>query len=264
MNESLPTIILGGGFVGLFTALHLSHQKYPAPVILIDRTERFAFKPLLYEYLTEEMNDNQVNPRYEELLKGSGVKFIQDTVQKIDIEQKRVELSNNGSIAYQYLAIALGSQTGYFGIEGAKEHTLPFWTRKDAIALKAHLQDCLKRSRLDAVAHGGNPLWPRCIALYEDPQEREGASPPPAGGASVARQKLLTVAIVGAGASGVLKDTASHIELAATLADILPQWYIKQGGEFEQIRLILINRGSQILSSNSERLRNAAEKVLQL
>ena len=238
MNDSKPTIILGGGFVGLFTALHLSYQKYPAPVILIDRTERFVFRPLLYEYLTAEMDDNQVNPRYEELLKGSGVKFIQDTVQKVDIEQKRVELANNGSIAYQYLAIALGAQTGYFGIEGAKEHTLPFWTRSDAIALKNHLQDCLTRS-----------------LKSDNPQERKGASPSPAGGACVARQKLLTVAIVGAGASGV--------ELAGTLADILPQWYIKQGGEFEQIRLVLINRGSQILSSNSEKLRTAAEKVLQ-
>ena len=223
MNESKPTIILGGGFVGLFTALHLSHQKYPAPVILIDRTERFVFRPLLYEYLTAEMSDEQVNPRYEELLKGSGVEFIQDAVQKVDIEQKRVELANNDSITYQYLVLALGAQTGYFGIEGAKENTLPFWTRQDAIALKSHIQDCLRQS-----------------LSTDNPQER---------------QRLLTVAIIGAGASGV--------ELAGTLADILPQWYIKQGGDFEQIRLVLVNRGSQILSSNSEKLRNAAEKALE-
>lgn len=223
MNNSQPTVILGGGFTGLFTALHLSQQDYPDPIILIDRTERFVFKPLLYDYLTEEMNDSQVNPLYEELLSGSKVRFIRDTVENIDIDGKQVELANNYSITYQYLVIALGSQTGYFGIEGAKEHTLPFWTRKNAIALKNHLQDCLKRS-LDT----------------EDPLER---------------QKLLTVAIVGAGATGV--------ELAATLADILPQWYLKQGGKFEQLRLILINRGSQILSSNSERLRQAAQAALQ-
>ena len=223
MNESLPTIILGGGFVGLFTALHLSHQKYPNRVILIDRTEHFVFRPLLYEYLTAEMSDEQVNPRYEELLKGSGVEFIQDAVQKVDLEQKRVELANNSSIGYQYLVLALGAQTGYFGIEGAKEHTLPFWTRQDAIVLKNHLQDCLRQS-----------------LSTEDTLER---------------QKLLTVAIIGAGASGV--------ELAGTLADILPQWYIKQGGDFEQIRLVLVNRGSQILSSNSESLRTAAEKALE-
>ncbi|WP_036488429.1 NAD(P)/FAD-dependent oxidoreductase [Myxosarcina sp. GI1] len=224
MNNSIkPTIILGGGFVGLFTALHLSQQNYPAPVILIDRQERFVFKPLLYDYLTEEMNDSQVNPLYEKLLEGSGVEFIRDTVQKIDLDKKRVELANNGSIAYKYLVLALGSQTGYFGIEGAKEHTLPFRTRENAIALKNHLQNCLKRS-----------------LSIEDFQER---------------QQLLTVIIVGAGATGV--------ELAGTLADVLPQWYIKQGGNFEQIRLILINRGSQILSSASERLRHAAQTALQ-
>lgn len=223
MNNSQPTIILGGGFTGLFTALHLSQQDYPNRVILIDRQERFVFKPLLYDYLTEEMDDSQVNPLYEKLIEGSKVKFVQDAVNKIDLENRQVELANNGNINYEYLVLALGSQTGYFGIEGAKERTLPFWTRQDAIALKKHLQDCLMRS-----------------LCTNDPYER---------------QKLLTVAIVGAGATGV--------ELAATLADVLPQWYLKQGGEFEQLRLILINRGSQILSNNSERLRTAAQAALQ-
>ena len=207
----------------MFTALHLSQQKYPDPVILIDRKDRFVFKPLLYDYLTEEMSDNQVNPLYEELLEGSRVKFIRDKVQEIDVGKKRVELANNGSIGYKYLVLALGSQTGYFGIEGAKENTLPFWTRQDAIALKKHLQDCLARSLEVENTHK--------------------------------RQKLLTVAIAGAGATGV--------ELAATLADVLPQWYLKQGGKFEQLRLVLIDRSSQILSSASDRLRQAAQAALE-
>ena len=223
MNDLKPTIILGGGFTGLFTALHLSQQNYPNPVVLIDRQDRFVFKPLLYDYLTEEMSDNQVNPLYEELLEGSEVKFIRDKVQEIDVGKKRVELANNGSIGYKYLVLALGSQTGYFGIEGAKENTLPFWTRQDAIALKNHLQDCLTRS-----------------IKVEDPY---------------IRQKLLTVAIAGAGATGV--------ELAATLADVLPQWYLKQGGKFEQLRIVLIDRSSQILSSASDRLRQAAQAALE-
>ena len=90
MKDPKPTIILGGGFTGLFTALHLSKQNYCDPVILIDRHDRFVFKPLLYDYLTEEMNDSQVNPLFETLLEGSGVQFIQDTVQKIDLENRQV------------------------------------------------------------------------------------------------------------------------------------------------------------------------------
>ncbi|WP_052055290.1 NAD(P)/FAD-dependent oxidoreductase [Myxosarcina sp. GI1] len=146
MNDLQPTIILGGGFVGLFTALHLSKQNYSERVMLVDRQERFVFKPLLYDYLTAEMNDSQVNPLYQELLEGSGVVFVRDTVRKIDPEKRRVELANKGNINYKYLVLALGAQTGYFGIEGAKEHTLPFRTRENAIALKNHLQECLKRS----------------------------------------------------------------------------------------------------------------------
>jgi hypothetical protein len=42
---SSPTVILGGGFVGLFTALHLGQENYPGPVLLIDPNDRFTFKP---------------------------------------------------------------------------------------------------------------------------------------------------------------------------------------------------------------------------
>jgi hypothetical protein len=48
-SEPLPTLILGGGFTGLFTALHLSRQHYTTPTILIDREWNFIFKPLLYD-----------------------------------------------------------------------------------------------------------------------------------------------------------------------------------------------------------------------
>lgn len=76
------TAIVGGGFAGLFTALHLAHQQYPRPVILIDRNDRFCFKPLLYEYFSGQMEAKQVVPRYEELLQGSNVKFVQDSVKR--------------------------------------------------------------------------------------------------------------------------------------------------------------------------------------
>lgn len=87
-------VILGGGFAGLFTALHLSHSHYPRPIILIDQNERFCFKPLLYEYFSGEMELDQVVPCYQELLKGSGVIFVQGTVQAIDLPQKRIQLAS--------------------------------------------------------------------------------------------------------------------------------------------------------------------------
>ncbi|WP_390625433.1 NAD(P)-binding protein [Nostoc linckia] len=53
-SQSHPTVILGGGFAGLFTALHLSQQNYSHPIILIEQRDRFSFKPLLYELLSGE------------------------------------------------------------------------------------------------------------------------------------------------------------------------------------------------------------------
>jgi demethylphylloquinone reductase len=61
MNDlTNPTIILGGGFTGLFTTLHMRHQYCSLLTILIDKEERFIFKPLLYEFLSGEMNASQV------------------------------------------------------------------------------------------------------------------------------------------------------------------------------------------------------------
>ncbi|MEH2414201.1 NAD(P)/FAD-dependent oxidoreductase [Nostoc sp.] len=224
MNSPVyQTLIVGGGFAGLFTALHLAHKNYPRSVILIDKDERFCFKPLLYEYFDGEMDAFQVVPRFSELLKGSGVIFVQDTVQSIDLHQKAVKLASGNSYNYSNLVLALGSVTGYHQVEGAKENAFPFWTQADAIALERHLRDCLQRA-----------------VQTEDLEQR---------------RKLLTVVVVGGGASGV--------EMAATLADFLPHWYSALGGNQSEIRMVLLNHGKQILNGDiNDPLREIAEREL--
>lgn len=224
-NAIHQTVIVGGGFTGLFTALHLSHQHYPRSVTLIDREERFCFKPLLYEYFSGEMDDQQVVPRFEELLHNSGVIFVQDTVQSIDLHQRQVQLASGDCYNYSNLVLALGSVTGYFGVEGALEYALPFWTQEDAIAIDKHLRDCLQRA-----------------VQIEDPAER---------------RRQLTVAVIGGGPSG--------IEMVSTLADLLPQWYAGLGGKPEEVRVVLLNQGTEILKGDSySHLRETAEQKLQL
>jgi NADH dehydrogenase len=181
-NSVYQTVILGGGFTGLFTALHLAHSHYPRSVILIDQNDRFCFKPLLYEYFSGQMEAPQVIPRFSELLCDSGIIFVQDTVEAVDLQNQKVNLVSGNSYQYSNLVLALGSVTGYFGTEGAQVHALPFRTQQDAIAIDRHLRDCLQRALQIA-----------------DPQQR---------------LQLLTVAVVGGGPSGV--------EMAATLADFLP------------------------------------------
>ncbi len=222
------TIILGGGFTGLFTALHLSHHHYSQPIILIDQQERFSFNPMLYEFLSGEMSDEQVCPRYEKLLDGSGVAFVQDTVQAVDLEQRQVELASGTSYNYKYLVLALGSTASYFGVKGAREHCFCFRNGKDAVALAKQLRDCLQR------------------AIQTTDLEQ--------------RRILLTVAIIGAGPSGV--------ELAATLADLLPSWYAQLGGEPQQLRVVLLDRQTEILTTGprggvKSELQETAQAALQ-
>jgi demethylphylloquinone reductase len=219
--DKLPTLILGGGFTGLFTALYLSHQHYQTPTILIDKGSRFIFKPLLYEFLTGEMNTRYICPRYDNLLHKSGIEFIQDTIQSIDLNQRQVKLASGLHYNYSNLVLSLGSVAGYCGVEGAKEHTLTFGTTEDAVVLAKHLRDCLQRATQASKSE---------------------------------QQTLLTVAIMGGGCTG--------IELAATLADLLPNWYTPLGGDTTDIRVVVIQRGKEILKGNNDLLRQAAQNAL--
>jgi NADH:ubiquinone reductase (non-electrogenic) len=183
----------------------------------------FVFKPLLYELLSSEVKLELICPRYDRLLHNSGITFVLGTVAAIDLEQKQVKL-NGLTYSYRNLVLALGSTTSYFGIPGAKEHALSFRTAYDVFALGQHL-----RNRLQIATQ------------TEDIKERRA---------------LLTVAIVGGGASGV--------EMAATLADLLPTWYIPLGGNPQDIRIVILQRGSEILKeSASDRLRETAQSALQ-
>jgi NADH dehydrogenase len=222
-QSSHPTIILGGGFVGLFTALHLSQQNYPHPIVLIEQRDRFSFKPLLYELLSGELHSEQVYPRYKELLSGSHIQFVQDTVKSIDLHHQCITVASDQRYSYRSLVLALGGKTTYFNTPGADQYTFSLTNGAEAIALRQHL-----RNRLH-------------LAL----QAKTDAE----------RRHWLTVAIVGAGPAG--------IELACTLSDLLPIWYDELGGDSHETRIVLVNRSREILKGDiNSQLRCTVQRAL--
>src|SRR6267378_632213 len=110
-------IIVGGGFGGGFTARDLADA---GDITLLSDQDHFLFKPLLYEYLSGEVEAWHIAPPYEELL-DQQVKVVHSPVQGIDFPSRTVSLAGNETLTYDILVIALGATTNYAGVEGAQE-----------------------------------------------------------------------------------------------------------------------------------------------
>ena len=131
-----PVIIVGGGFGGLYTALALAEERQHPPILLIEPRDRFLFLPLLYELLSGELRSWEVAPRYDALLAGKGVAWLQDRVDRIDAPARTVHTSGGRQLRFSQLVIACGATTAHFGIPGVAEHALGFRTLADVERLQ--------------------------------------------------------------------------------------------------------------------------------
>ncbi|XP_008813033.2 alternative NAD(P)H-ubiquinone oxidoreductase C1, chloroplastic/mitochondrial isoform X3 [Phoenix dactylifera] len=195
-NQRPRVCILGGGFGGLYTALRLESLVWPddrkPQVLLVDQSDRFVFKPLLYELLSGEVDDWEIAPSFTDLLRNTSVQFVKDRVELLRpldhlnrIEMREPGRSRSGGlvqlesgiiIEYDWLVLALGAEAKLDVVPGSAEYAFPFSTLEDARKVNSKLR-MLER-------------------------ERFGKDSPP-----------IRVAIVGCGYSGV--------ELAATISERL-------------------------------------------
>jgi NADH dehydrogenase len=177
-KDKARILIIGGGFGGLFTALDLAGA---CQVTLVSPEDHFLFTPMLYEYLSGEVEAWHIAPQFKELL-DDDVRLIRGEVSDIDFNAREATIAGRESrIAYDVLVLAAGGITNYWNIEGAEEFAFPFRKISHADALRQRMVDALDRVPPDA-----------------PPQDA---------------RRALTFAIVGAGASGV--------ELATKMSDLL-------------------------------------------
>jgi len=144
---SAPVVIVGGGFGGLYTALALAARRQHPPILLIEPNDRFLFLPLLYELLSGELRSWEIAPRYDTLLAGKGVAWLQDRVVRINTEASRVQTAAGRELAYSRLVIATGAQANSFGIPGVAEHSLGFRTLADVERLQRLIHSLRERAR---------------------------------------------------------------------------------------------------------------------
>ncbi|MEL4894428.1 NAD(P)/FAD-dependent oxidoreductase [Crocosphaera sp. Alani8] len=143
-EQPLRICIVGGGFGGLYTALRLTQftweEEQTPEVILIDKSDRFLFTPLLYELITEEMQTWEIAPPYEELLADTSIRFHQGCVTGIDTENQQLQLDNHNSLHYDRLVLAMGGKTPLDDFSGVKDYAIPFRTIEDAYRIKERLR----------------------------------------------------------------------------------------------------------------------------
>lgn len=224
-NQKTHTVIVGGGFGGLFTALNLAGT---GDVTLISDEDHFLFTPMLYEYFSGEVEEWHIAPNYKELLDES-VNFIRDEVANVDLDARLVTLKNRGqNLSYDVLVIAVGGLTNYAGVPGAEEFSIPF--RKIAHA------DKLRRRMVDALDHVPPDLPP------------------------LDTQRALSFAVVGAGASGIELST----KMADLLRDAFQRRALQGEPRVLVIEMgdkILPGMGGEIRGHVDEALRNSHVEV---
>ena len=134
-------VILGGGFGGIFTALEIAGA---ADVTLVNDADHFIFTPMLYEYLSGEVEAWHIAPKYNELL-DDNVHLVQSAASAVDLKSQTVTLANQKTLNYDVLVLALGGITNYVGVEGAQENSMPFRKLEHADNLRALMVAALDR-----------------------------------------------------------------------------------------------------------------------
>ncbi|PQB04641.1 NAD(P)/FAD-dependent oxidoreductase [Aureitalea marina] len=220
----LPRIVvIGGGFAGISAIRQLT--RVPAQIVLFDRHNYHTFQPLLYQVSTAGLEpDSIAYPLRKVFRKHKDFHFRMAQVERIDPEKKTI-LTNIGTLSYDYLIIATGTKTNYFGNAQIERNSMPMKTVAQALDIRSLM-----------------------LQNIEKADREENAS---------RRKQLLTFVIAGAGPTGV--------ELAGALAEfrkgILGKDY--QYLDRSDMRVVLIEGSGRVLVAMSEFASKKSQQFLE-
>jgi NADH dehydrogenase len=238
-QKKTQIVIVGGGAGGLALAKRLGarYGRAKHDIILVDRNRTHIWKPLLHEVAAGSLDANLDEVGYRGHCSRWGYRFFFGTLENVDRQAREIviaplldddgsELIGRHRIRYDYLVIAVGSETNDFGIPGVRDYCMLLDSRTDADRFRNRLLNhCLRVSR----------------AMTGDPP----------------RDEFVHVAIVGAGATGV--------ELAAELynaASALRHYGLEIFDE-TRLKVTLIEAGPRILAALRDKLAEAAKHELE-
>jgi NADH dehydrogenase len=216
-------VIAGAGFAGLTCARGL--KRAPVDVLLVDRNNYHLFTPLLYQVATAVLDPGEIARPVRQLIRPlPNADFLLANVTGADFEQRHL-LTDHGPLSYDYLVLATGSQSDYFGRASLAQHAFGLKDLGEGLAVRNRILKHFEESR-----------W------ISDREER---------------RSLLTFAVVGGGPTGV--------ELAGALSELISLVLRKDYRDLDLglVRVVLLEAAGSLLSTFAVPLREAARRSLE-
>ena len=128
-------VVVGGGFGGVAAVRKL--KRADVDITLIDRHTYNTFQPLLYQVATASLNPGDITWFLRAIrAKQSNVRFLKGVVTSMDHTTQTVHLASGVDVRYDYLVIAVGVTTNFFGVPGAEENSMPLYKRSQALQVR--------------------------------------------------------------------------------------------------------------------------------
>ena len=227
-------LILGGGFAGIEVLRQLQktfQNDIRIDITLVSRDNFFLFTPMLPEISSGMIETRHIVTPLRAFC--NRAKFYETEIESIDLEKKEVVITHrigkhtmpiewrSHMLKYDYLVLALGSETNFFGVSEAAKQAFTLKNLGDAIVLRNHVINMLEQADIE----------------HEDID---------------LRKRLLTFVVVGGGFSGV--------EIVGELNDFILDSikYFYHNLQKSYARIILINSGGRILPEVTEDLADFA------
>ncbi|NWJ52818.1 MAG: NAD(P)/FAD-dependent oxidoreductase [Bacteroidetes bacterium] len=222
MKAKQKVIVIGGGFSGIQLVRKLNEKLFD--ILLIDKINHHQFQPLFYQVATSQIEPSSISFPLRNVFKNkTNVQIRLAEVLSVDNENNKIN-TTIGDFDYDYLVIALGCKTNFFGNNDISKYTFTLKTTYDAITIRNHILQTFE----DIISANEN--------------EKEG---------------LLNVVIVGAGPTGVELAGA----FAEIKKNILPRDY--SGIDFSKFRIVLVEGSPNTLNNMSLTAKNASRHYLQ-
>jgi len=216
-------VIAGAGFAGLTCARAL--KRAPVDVLLVDRNNYHLFTPLLYQVASALLDPGEIARPVRQLIRPlHNADFLLANVTGADLEQRRL-LTDHGPLSYDYLVLATGSRSDYFGKASLAHHAFGLKELDEGLAVRNRVLQRFEESR-----------W------TTDREER---------------RSLLTFVVVGGGPTGV--------EMAGALSELISLVLRKdyRDLDLELVRVILLEAAGMLLGTFEAPLREAARRSLE-